>query len=154
MSLAGITRHPTESGWSKWRATRSTKPRDIYANIDTCYMIATPSSAPRSEHILATGNVKCLALPPRSPNLNAFAERWVRSVKQECLSKLILFGEGSLRRALTEFLEHYHAERNHQGKGNVLLFPSPDRAAGNGSGRVRCQERLGGLLKFYYREAA
>jgi putative transposase len=57
-------------------------------------------------------------------NLNAFAERWVRSAKQECLSKLILFGESSLRRALTEFLEHYHTERNHQGKGNVLLFPS------------------------------
>jgi hypothetical protein len=57
--------------------------------------------------MLATGNVKCLALPPRSPNRNAFAERWMRSVKQECLSKLILFGDGSLRRALTEFLDHY-----------------------------------------------
>ena len=52
--------------------------------------------------MLATGNVKCLALPPRSPNLNAFVERWVGSVKRECLSRLILFGEGSLRRALTE----------------------------------------------------
>ena len=71
--------------------------------------------------MLATGNVKYLALPPRSPNLNAFVERWVRSVKQECLSRLILFGEGSLRRALTEY---YQEERNHQGKGNLLLFPS------------------------------
>jgi len=73
---------------------------------------------------LATGGVKCLKLPRRSPNLNAFAERWVRSVKQECLSKLILFGEASLRRGLTEFLAHYHSERNHQGKGNILLFPA------------------------------
>jgi len=100
--------------------------------------------------ILATGNVKCLALPPRSPNLNAFAERWARSVKQECLSKLILFGEGSLRRALTEFLEHYHAERNHQGKGNVLLFPANDTPHAT---TPRCRQRLGGLLNYYGRVA-
>jgi hypothetical protein len=54
---------------------------------------------------------------------NAYAERWVRSVKEECLSEVILFGERSLRRALSEYVEHYHAERNHQGKDNVLLFP-------------------------------
>ena len=65
---------------------------------------------------LKAGGVKCLRLPRRSPNLNAFVERWVRSVKQECLSKLILFGEGALRRGLTEYLAHYHGERNHQGK--------------------------------------
>jgi putative transposase len=59
-------------------------------------------------------------LPARSPNLNAYAERWVRSVKDECLSKVILFGERSLRRALNEYVDHYHAERNHQGKSNVL----------------------------------
>jgi transposase InsO family protein len=64
-------------------------------------------------------------LPARSPNLNAFAERWVRTVKSECLSKLILFGESSLRRTVTEFLKHYHHERNHQGKENLLLFPAP-----------------------------
>ena len=73
--------------------------------------------------------VKCLRLPARSPNLNAYAERWVRSVKQECLSQLILFGEGSLRRALQLFTSHYHAERNHQGKNNLLLFP-PSRTNG------------------------
>ena len=103
---------------------------------------------------LAAGGVKCLRLPPRSPNLNAFAERWVRSVKEECLSKLILFGEASLKRALTEFQEHYHAERNHQGKGNKLLFPRPTPLESPLRGRVRCQERLGGLLKYYEREAA
>jgi putative transposase len=64
-------------------------------------------------------------LPASSPNLNAFAERWVRSVKYECLSKLILFGEGSLRRTLDEYTSHYHSERNHQGKANVLLYPEP-----------------------------
>jgi len=74
---------------------------------------------------LSDGGVQPLRLPARSPNLNAFAERWVRSVKQECLSKLILLGEASLRRVLTEYLAHYHTERNHQGKRNLLLFPAP-----------------------------
>ena len=68
--------------------------------------------------------MKCLPLPPRSPNLNAHAERWIRSIKEECLSKLILFGENSLRRVVSEFLEHYHQERNHQGKDNLLLSPT------------------------------
>src|ERR1035437_6459755 len=72
--------------------------------------------------LLEDASAKTLALPPRSPNLNAYAERLVRSVKEECLAKLILFGERSLRRALSEYVEHYHAERNHQGKSNVLLF--------------------------------
>ena len=67
---------------------------------------------------------KPLALPARSPNLNAYAERWVRSVKEECLSKVILFGKRSLLRALSNYVDHFHAERNHQGKGNVLLLPS------------------------------
>ena len=97
--------------------------------------------------------MKCLALPPRSPNLNAFAERWVRSVKQECLSKLILFGEGSLRRALAEFVEHYHAERNHQGRGNVLLLPSKDAPQATFGSTLRRRQRLGGLLNYYGRAA-
>jgi len=65
---------------------------------------------------LASGGVKTIQLPPKSPNLNAFAERWVRSVKQECLSKVILLGEGSLSRVLTEYSRHYHRKRNHQGR--------------------------------------
>ena len=102
--------------------------------------------------ILMSGRVEALALPARSPNLNAYAERWVRSVKEECLSKVILFGESSLRRALSNYVDHFHTERNHQGKGNVLLFPSAnDRQR---EGPVRCHERLGGLLRFYHREAA
>jgi putative transposase len=92
-----------------------------------------------------------LALPPRSPNLNAFAERWVCSIRQECLSKLILFGEASLRRALNEYIDHHHFERNHQGKGNLLLFPSPDVSPK--CRIVGCRDRLGGLLKFYSRAA-
>ena len=102
--------------------------------------------------ILVSGRVRPLALPPHSPNLNAYAERWVRSVKEECLSKVILFGERSLQRALSEYVDHFHAERNHQGKGNVLLFPrATDRQR---EGPVQCRERFGGLLRYYHREAA
>ena len=93
-----------------------------------------------------------LVLPARSPNLNAYAERWVRSVKEECLSKVILFDERWLRRALSNFVDHFHAERNHQGKGNVLLFPRVTDQQRDGP--VRCHERLGGLLRYYHREAA
>ena len=91
-------------------------------------------------------------LPARSPNLNAYAERWVRSVKEECLSKVILFGERSLRRALSEYVEHFHAERNDQRRDNMLLF-----SRGTGTrrdGPVRCRERLAGLLRYYHQEAA
>ena len=96
--------------------------------------------------------MKPIKLPAQSPNLNAYAEPWVRSVKDECLSKLVLFGEASLRRALSAYVDHSHAERNHQGKDNLLLFPAEEHEAR--SGAIRCSERLGGLLKFYHREAA
>ncbi len=104
--------------------------------------------------IVRSGQVEPLKLPARSPNLNAYAERWVKSVKDECLSKLILFGEASLRRALQEYVAHHHTERNHQGKGNVLLFPTWKSAMNHVDGSVGCKERLGGLLKYYHREAA
>ena len=68
------------------------------------------------------------------------------------LSRLVLFGEEGLRRALPDFVDHYHGERNHQGKDNLLLFPQRDHS--QDQGEVKCQERLGGLLKFYSREAA
>lgn len=96
--------------------------------------------------------MKRVVLPARSPNLNAYAERWVRSVKEKSLSRLILFGERALRYALKEYTIHYHEERNHQGKGNLLLM-SPSSHVGKREGPIHCQERLGGLLKYYYREA-
>ena len=105
------------------------------------------------QHIIDDAGIERVVLPPRSPNLTAYAERWIRSIKDEALSRLILFGEASLRHALREYVAHYHHERNHQGKGNVLLFPSssykPPRV-----GSMQCRERLGGLLKYYTREAA
>jgi putative transposase len=153
ISLAGLTRHPT-SEWMLQMARNATDEssgflrghRYLLHDRDTKFCAAFLN-------VLRSSGIQPLALPPRSPNLNAFAERWVCSIRQECLSKLILFGEASLRRALREFIEHYHCERNHQGKGNLLLFPSPDGPAKPQPRTVRCRERLGGLLKYYSRAA-
>ena len=104
--------------------------------------------------ILASVGVTPVKLPPQSPNLNAYAERFVRSIKEACLDRLILFGEASLRKAIQEFILHYHGERNHQGKGNQLLFPQAVLSPSPLQGTVHCQQRLGGLLKYYHQEAA
>ena len=101
--------------------------------------------------ILGQGGVKAMRLPARSPNLNAFAERFVLSIKTECLDRLVPLGESHLRRALLEYTNHYHEERNHQGLDNELIAPTK---ATIGVGMVSRRERLGGLLSFYYREAA
>jgi len=103
------------------------------------------------QSILTSVGVQCVKLPPRSPNLNAHAERFVRSIKESCLNRLILFGEHSLRRAIHEFVEHYHHERNHQGIGNRLIASSQDCHA---PGSLSRRERLGGMLNYYYRAAA
>ena len=153
VSVAGITRHPDEA-WMQQMARNATD--ESWGHLD-CRRYALHDRDTKFcasfRATLKSGGIKPIQLPARSPNLNAFAERWVRSVKQECLSKLILFGEASLRRALVEFVEHFHSERNHQGKGNVLLFPSNDERHGRRRGSICCRERLGGLLK-YYRSAA
>jgi transposase InsO family protein len=91
-------------------------------------------------------------LPPKSPNLNAHIERFMPSLKSECLDRMIFFGEKSLRNATVQFLEHYHRERNHQGLDNKLIDPGSD--VGQTKGEVECRERLGGLLNYYYRRAA
>jgi transposase InsO family protein len=108
---------------------------------------------PAFQRTVDAAGVQRVMLPPQSPNLNAYAERWVRSVKEEVLSRLILFGERSLRHALKEYVTHYHAERPHQGQGNVVLFPGPSRDR-QADRPIQCRERLGGLLKYYERDAA
>jgi putative transposase len=107
---------------------------------------------PAFQQTIEAAGVTRIPLPARSPNLNAYAERWVRSVKDEALSRLILVGESCLRHALTEYVAHYHEERPHQGKGNVVLMPAA--YGSQREGPIRCRERLGGLLKYYHRRAA
>jgi transposase InsO family protein len=104
--------------------------------------------------IMRSAGIEPLALPPRSPNLNAFAERFVKSIKEECLDRMIFFGEASLRRAITEYVAHYHHERTHQGKDNLLLFPQHPSDPLPRDGPIRRHERLGGMLNYYYKEAA
>ena len=152
--IGGITRHP-DAGWMQQVARNATLESTGY--LKGCRYVLHDRDkkfCADFRDTLAAGGVSCVALPARSPNLNCYAERWVRSVKSECLSKLILFGESSLRRALTNFCTHYHSERNHQGKDNTLLFPRAGPPGSPGRVKVRCQERLGGLLKYYHREAA
>ena len=103
--------------------------------------------------LLEQAGTTIIRLPPRSPNLNAYAERFVGSIKQECINRLIFFSEASLRRALREYTVHYYHARNHQGINNRRL----DAAANDDfyqSGSVTKRTRLGGALNYYYREAA
>ena len=154
VEVAGITQHPNEA---RMKQIARNVTMDEWGFLDNCsYLIHDRDTkyCQSFRDIVESGDVRTLPLPARSPNLNAFAERWVKSVKDECLSKLILFGEASLRRTLREYVVHYHVERNHQGKDNVLLFPVATKAMNHGDGSVGCKERLGGLLKYYHREAA
>ena len=102
--------------------------------------------------ILAGSGIESVKLPPRSPNLNAYAERFVRTIKEGCLDHMIVFGEDSLRNAIREFIAHYHLERNHQGLDNRIIIPTGTALATNGT--VQTRSRLGGMLNYYYREAA
>jgi hypothetical protein len=152
VDIAGVTVHPDER-WMR-QIARNVTMEGCGALRDCRYLLHDRDAKYTQSFraIIASGQVEPLMLPACSPNLNAYAERWVRSVKEECLCKVILFGERSLRRALSEYVEHFHAERNHQGKGNVLLFPRS--ANTRREGHVQCRERLGGLLRYYHQEAA
>ena len=100
--------------------------------------------------LLRSSGVEPVNLPPRSPNLNAYAERFVGSIRSECLDRMIIFSERKLRHVVSEYAEHYHHERSHQGLDNALIDPIHESR----DGPVLCHDRLGGLLRFYHRSAA
>jgi transposase InsO family protein len=102
--------------------------------------------------ILRGAGVESVKLPPQSPNLNAHAERSVRTIKESYWERMILFGEASPRKAISEFVAHYHLERNHQGLGNRLIIAP--QAEVRIQGAIRRRSRLGGMLNYYYRQAA
>lgn len=155
VEIAGMTPHPNEA-WMKQIARNVTMHE--WGFLGNCrYLIHDRDTkyCQSFRKIIEPGNVTPITLPARSPNLNAFSERWVKSAKEECLSKLILFGESSLRHTLREYLIHYNAERNHQGKGNILLFPDSMKCSNQcRDPTIHSRERLGGLLQYYYLEAA
>jgi Integrase core domain len=150
--FAGCTANP-DTAWMKQVARNLTDCADGFL-LGSRYVLMDRDGkfCDPFRNILEQAGVKCVRLPPRSPNLNAFIERFFRSLKSECLDRMIFFGERSLRDAVRSFLEHYHRERNHQGLGNLLI--EPDTSVGRSDGRVICRERIGGLLKYYYRDAA
>ena len=154
VEVAGITQHPNEA-WMKQIARNVTM--DEWGFLENRRYLIHDRDTKFTDSfraIVKSSRVKPLKLPARSPNLNAYAERWVKSVKDECLSKLILFGVSSLWRALREYVTHYHEERNHQGKGNILLFPTAKKAVNYVGESIGCKEWLGGMLKYYHSEAA
>jgi transposase InsO family protein len=150
--LAGVT--PSANGaWMEQAARNLTDPVDGF--LKDCHLLIhdrSPVFTDSFRTILKGAGVEPLRLPPRSPNLNAYAERFVRTIKEGCLDQMIFFGEPSLRRTLAEFVDHYHQERNHQGVANKILQPDFDR--GDMRGAVTCRKRLGGMLNYYYRKAA
>jgi transposase InsO family protein len=151
VEIAGITSEP-DGAWMTQLARNLTDSSDGFLRgVQYVILDRDPLYTAAFRRLLRDSGVKPLVLPAWSPNLNAFAERFVESVKSECLERMVLLGEPHLRTAVRAFMDHYHEERPHQGLGNELLAP---KATEIDTGPIECRERLGGLLKFYYREAA
>lgn len=156
VEIAGVTSQPTGE-WMKQVARNLTDVFDGFL-LNTRYLIIDrdPLFTEAFRQLLQDSGVKSVRLPARSPDLNPFAERFVLSIKYECLNRLIILGERHLRAAVLDYVVHYHEERNHQGLGNELIDPQPT-VAGLGAaalGPVTRRERQGGLPRYYYRDAA
>src|SRR5437868_11908021 len=104
------------------------------------------------QEVLKRAGIKPVRIPPRAPNCNPHIERFILSLKSECLDRMVLFGQESLNRTTREYLEYYHRERNHQGLEGKIIHAGPE--LGCVVGRIERKERLGGMLRYYYREAA
>ncbi len=152
VQIAGITPHPT-AAFMQQCARQLTDPCDGFL-LSKRYLIRDRDTkfTAAFDGLLKSSGVEPVVLPPRSPNLNAHCERFIRSIKEEALAQMIMLGERSLYYAIQQYLAHYHHERNHQGLDNHVI--SREGAVGDQTGPVARRERLGGLLSYYYREAA
>jgi putative transposase len=150
--VAGVTPHPN-AAWMVQVARHGTMEAWGFLSPGQ-YLIHDRDGkyCPAFQWILDEAGVARVPLPPRSPNLNAYAERWVRSVKDEALSRMMLFGERSLWYTLQQYADHYHTERPHQGKGHVILIPATRSSLRDGP--LHRRQGLGGRLKSYHRDAA
>ena len=150
--IAGITCQPC-GAWMMQVARNLTDAVDGFL-LAKRYLILDrdPLYTAAFRQMLKASGVKAVRLPSRSPNLNAYAERFVLSIKSECLSRLVPLGENHLRSSVMEFVRHYHIERHHQGLDNRLL--EPDETAARNDGPIACRKRIGGMLRYYYRQAA
>jgi len=152
VQVAGITPHPT-AAFMQQCARQLTDPCDGFL-LGKRYLIHDRDTkyTQAFDALVKESGVEPVLLPPRSPNLNAHCERFVRSIKEEALTQMIMLGEHSLYYAIQQYLAHYHHERNHQGLDNQLI--ARERAGGCQTGHVVRRERLGGLLSYYHRKAA
>jgi transposase InsO family protein len=148
--IAGISAHP-HGAWMEQLARDLTDPVEGF--LKHCKLLLhdrDPLFTRRFDAILSCAGVKALILPARSPNLNAYAERFVKSIRTEALDKMISLGEEHLRRTLSCYMAHYHSERNHQSLENKLIEPDEFHP----KGRICRRQRLGGMLNYYFRSAA
>jgi putative transposase len=149
--IAGITTRPDES-WMLQIARNITDAQSGALHAKRYLIIDRDTKySQQFRRLVQDSGTNVIRLPPMSPNLNAYAERFVRSIKDECLDRMIFVGQGSLRRAVAEYMTHYHVERNHQGLDNRLIVPTAVKANDD---KVHCHARLGGTLNYYYRAAA
>ena len=151
VQIAGLTPHPTAQ-WLKQVCRNLTDGEEGFLKDASQLIVDRDTSfLALREFMTDHTQTKIVLLPPRSPNLNAYLERWFRSLKSECLDRMVFFGEAALRRALAAYVAHYHAERNHQGLDNQLIEPGEE--VGQMAGTIHCRDRLGGLLRYYHRAA-
>jgi transposase InsO family protein len=150
--IAGITTRPDEA-WML-QVGRNLIDEEGGALASKRYLIIDRDTkyTRQFRRLVEEGGTEIIRLPPMSPNLNAYAERFVRSIKNECLRRMIFIGQASLRRAIGEYMAYYHEERNHQGLENRLIRPAPTHSANTGC--IQRRRRLGGMLHYYYRAAA
>ena len=152
VEIAGVTENPN-GDWTRQMARNLTDCDEGFLK-DASHLIVDRDTkfVPLRTYVDDLTDTEIVLLPARSPNLNAHLERYMRSMRSESLDRMIFFGRDSLESALKEFTAHYHGERNHQGLGNCLIDPGGE--VGQEIGEVQCRERLGGLLRYYYRDAA
>ena len=150
VSVAGITTRPDES-WMLQIARNVTDSQAGALRVKRYLIIDRDIKySAQFRRLIRDNGTKVIRLPPMSPYLNAYAERFVRSIKDECLNRMIFVGQA--RRAVAEYIDHYHAERNHQGLADRLI--DVPKAASANVGAIYRRPRLGGTLNFYYRKAA
>jgi putative transposase len=155
VEIAGIATNP-DGQWMQQMARNLTDSVDGFLRNAT-YLVhdRDPLFTEAFEAILTERGVKCVRIPSRSPNCNPHAERFVQTIKYECLNHLVLFGERHLRHVIKEFMAHYHRERFHQGLGGQLIeVKAGATSTKRAQGKVVCRSRLGGMLNYYHREAA
>ena len=149
--IAGITPNPSDE-WMTQIARNLTGYDGELADAKYLIHDGDKKYTEQFDSILESIGIKPIRLPPFSPNLNCYAENFVGKIKSESLDHIIFVGENSLRKAVTSYVEFYLHERNHQGLENTIPFP--DEYVCPNEGEIKCKERLGGLLKYYYRKAA